>query len=457
MTREKVQSGRDAIRPRVVRLLFRIWGADPDPGKPALFRRLPPKNGPKSCPDAERNRGALPKALASPYVSRLDCYPKGFGGLPVRFIHTADWQIGAVFRFVAPEKMALLQQARLDAITRLGTAAVERNAPHVLVAGDVFDLEGLSDRTLAQPVERMRAFPTVNWHLLPGNHDAHRPDGLWDRLRRRGVPENVHLHLASEPFAIGETAVLLPCPALRRHTMQDVSLWTETATSAPGVLRIGMAHGSIREFGSEGDQTNYIPPDRATRSGLDWLALGDWHGMLQVDARTAYSGTPEIDSFDVVDGGTALLVEIAGSGAVPVVERLETGRYVWRRHEATLAGEADIRALEAMIDGFGARASETLLRLSVRGALSYADLELFDRAVRRRGDAALFDLALDDAALIAAPTEEDLRALDVQGPVGSVAARLKAMSEEGDPEKRALAQAALRRLFIEYRLAEGQA
>jgi DNA repair exonuclease SbcCD nuclease subunit len=374
----------------------------------------------------------------------------------VKFIHTADWQIGKVFRFVPQNRMPLLQQARLDAIGTIGVAAGKAGATTVLVAGDVFDMEGLGDRTLAQPFERMRAFPGVTWHLIPGNHDPHRPDGLWDRARRRGLPANVQVHLQTAAVEIDGGAWLLPCPLQARHTLRDATQWTQEAATPQGALRIGIAHGTIREFGNAGERPNYIPPDRAKRSALDWLALGDWHGAMRIDPRTAYSGTPEIDSFDVQDGGGAFLVDIPAPGAEPVVERIEIGRYRWQRHQATLASAEDIRILEHVLDSYGAASAETLLRLTVRGALSYTDLELFDRVIRRRADAGLFDAAIDDSALLAEPTEEDLRSLAVQGPVGVVAARLVSMDSEADPQRRALAKAALRRLFVEYRLAEGQ-
>lgn len=70
-----------------------------------------------------------------------------------RFIHTSDWQIG---NYLSPETAAVLQQARLEAITTIGRLAGEHGAAAVLVAGDIYDLEGPSDRTLLQPIERMR-------------------------------------------------------------------------------------------------------------------------------------------------------------------------------------------------------------------------------------------------------------------------------------------------------------
>ena len=46
----------------------------------------------------------------------------------LRLIHTADWQIGKVFRFAGNETMPLLQAARLDAITTIGRLARDEGA-----------------------------------------------------------------------------------------------------------------------------------------------------------------------------------------------------------------------------------------------------------------------------------------------------------------------------------------
>lgn len=146
----------------------------------------------------------------------------------IKLIHTSDWQIGKVFRFVDKATMGLLQEARLGAITRLGELARAHGAGRVLVAGDVYDMEALSPRSLNQPLERMRNFAGVHWHLLPGNHDPHRPNGLWDQLLRRDLPANVHIHIASEPAVFAEEAFALlpaPCFAAARSAIQPL-IWT---------------------------------------------------------------------------------------------------------------------------------------------------------------------------------------------------------------------------------------
>ena len=58
----------------------------------------------------------------------------------MRLIHTADWQIGKVFRFVDRGTMGVLQEARLEAISAIGRLATAHAAPIVLVAGDIYDI-----------------------------------------------------------------------------------------------------------------------------------------------------------------------------------------------------------------------------------------------------------------------------------------------------------------------------
>ena len=63
--------------------------------------------------------------------------------MTVKLIQTSDWQIGKVFRFLDNAEMGLLQEPRLWAITRLGELASAHGAAHVLVAGDVYDMQAL--------------------------------------------------------------------------------------------------------------------------------------------------------------------------------------------------------------------------------------------------------------------------------------------------------------------------
>lgn len=370
----------------------------------------------------------------------------------VRFIHSSDWQIGKVFRFVDDATMGLLQEARLTAITRLGELAGEHGAPHVLVAGDVYDMEALSPRSLNQPLERMRNFDAIHWHLLPGNHDPHRPSGLWDQLLRKGVPDNVHIHIAPEPVTIdNDSLVLLPAPLHHRRTLQDPTAYMDNLDLPDSVVRIGLAHGSVSGFGSdEKGVSNYIAPDRPARAGLSYLALGDWHGQKKINDRCWYSGTPETDAFDVLDGGQALLVEIEGPGALPKVTPLSTGYYTWIKLQEKINSRVDIDFLEEKLRRIGAQLNRVLVHLAVEGTLSLENRQYLEKQILDTVAAALCCLRIDDKRLFPRPTAEDLDQIDRGGFVRTAAEVLRRKAEEGGHGERVLAAEALQRLYVEH-------
>ena len=373
----------------------------------------------------------------------------------MRFIHTSDWHIGKTFPF-ADEASQGLREERLDAVTRIGELAAAEGVPDVLVAGDVYDIETPTDRTLRQPLARMRAFSGVEWWLIPGNHDADTPRGPWERLRRLRqsgeLPANVHLQLDPGPLAIaGGAAYLLPSVLKRRHSADDPTVWMDGAATPEGVIRIGLAHGSVGSFGGE-DATapNRIAPNRADLAGLSYLALGDYHGETTVSARGRYSGTPETDDFSTggEGGGTVLVIDIQGPGDTPAIARHRTGRFEWRRLDVELHNAADVDVLETRLRGLSPDLGRCLVWLRASGALSLQQREVFERRVRAGLGSALRVLRLEDSGLLGQPTPEDLAKIDHAGFVRVAADRLSAMAADPAHPLRATAADALQRLFV---------
>jgi DNA repair exonuclease SbcCD nuclease subunit len=350
----------------------------------------------------------------------------------MRFIHTADWQIGKVFRQFG-DKEQTLRQARLTAIERLGEAARSNDAAHVLVAGDVYDNEAPNTLTLRAPIERMKAFTDVQWHLLPGNHDPHRPEGLWDRLLQSGLPSNVHIHVDPKPVHLTDDAMLLPAPLTRKSEFNDLTEWMDGAVTSPGSLRIGLAHGGVTNFASEGEAANLIDPARPAKAKLDYLALGDWHRTRQIGPAVWYAGTPEPDRNGGQESGTALLVDIPAPGAPPAVTPLLVGTYRWLTRAMRLNAGDELADLDQRL-----RSEHDLprlvLRLQLEGMLplaAYAELQ----RLLLNFEAAVFHLDVDRSGLVARPTQTDLEAIDFDGVLRRAADRLKAMAD--DPQQSA--------------------
>lgn len=380
--------------------------------------------------------------------------------MALRFLHTADLQIGRAFGFAPPDRAALLAEARFEALDRLAAKARAHGAPRVLIAGDTFDSARPSERTIAQVKERLARAADLTWHILPGNHDPHRAGGVWERFARDGLPPNVRLHLDPARVALdtapGEPAAwLLPAPLTARRTADDPTAWMDHAPTPEGALRLGLAHGSVAGFAAEDEATpNRIAPDRARRAGLAFLALGDWHGRKRIDDRTWYAGTPEPDRFrldpegdgTLCVGGQALIVAIEGPGAPPRVTPVDTARFVWRRCAATLSSADQVAALADRLEGLPG-AADTLLRLELSGALTLSDHErLRERIIRGLGPRLAW-LDCDDGNLLVRPEDDELGLIDLEGVVRRAADRLASIARNPADPQSETARAALTALW----------
>lgn len=370
----------------------------------------------------------------------------------VRVVHTADWQLGKPFGGFPDEVRSALAEARLDVIDRIGNIAADEAAQHILVAGDVFDNIDPGDRILAQALSRMNR-ASANWWLMPGNHDHARAGGLWSRVRAK-APGNVHVLDVPEAVALEEGAWLLPAPLDHRRTREDPTSLFDDMIIPPGAVRIGLGHGSIIEFGGSSEATNIIPPDRARSSGLDYLALGDWHGHLIVNERTAYSGTPEVDRFGRDEPGSVIIADVK-AGEPPKLERVKTGRYQWLSRQWEIAHMDDFERNAGSLNA-GWDTAKTLLNLTLIGAVSLADRISIIRRLEDDLAHELRWLAISSDRLIARPTKDDLANIDVQGTLATVAARLQLIIDAGGSDA-IRACAALERLYIEAMRARDEA
>lgn len=349
--------------------------------------------------------------------------------MALRLLHTADWQIGRIYAQFEPDDASALFEARFAVVERLAALAVEHRVDAVLVAGDVFDAQTVSDKTLRRLFNAMQAYAGP-WLLLPGNHDAALAESVWTRARRLGlVADPVVACLEPGLHIVGDKFALLPAPLVQRHTHGDLTEWFGAAASPAGLPRIGLAHGCVQGvLPEELDSANPIAADRAAVAGLDYLALGDWHGSKRIDERTWYAGTPETDRFKANDSGQALLVTIEGAGAVPVVQPLQTGRHRWQLLERQLAVPSDVdEALRALAEA----GPEDVLQFRVSGLCDLAGQRRLQQGVEV-ARARVRALVHESHGLRLEPTVEDLEALHVDGYVGEVLQQLRA--EQAGPQ-----------------------
>jgi len=361
----------------------------------------------------------------------------------VRFIHTSDLHLGKRFGQFPEDLRGRLTEARHQSIITLANIALTQSAEFVLIAGDTFDTGTPSPSVIRQAMQAMAAASPIKWVIIPGNHDSLSSDELWKQVAS-DRPENVLLGLESKPTEITTATFVLPAPCLNRRPGRDLTEWMSDTDIAGESIRIGLAHGAVQSFGEDGASA-VIAPDRAQQSGLDYLALGDWHGQISINDRTWYSGTPEPDRFKHSEPGKALLVEIENSGATPKVQALETGSFNWQRKAMhILPGENTEKQLEGTLPEVSLR-RKTLLQVVAEGRIRIPDRLLLNKASETVApDFALFEMRME--ALAGEYEISDLDTIDQAGALRQ-AAEVLMHEAEADPNPLGVSASALSLLY----------
>ena len=262
-------------------------------------------------------------------------------------------------------------------------------------------------------------------------------------------PKPVRLIEEPQPVEVIPGVILLPSPVPSRFPGRDLTEWMPGCATPEGSLRLGLAHGGVVTFGSEDDRRETIPIDRARSAGLDYLALGDWHGFTKVADRAFYSGCPERDRFKHQGRGICLAVTIAGPRAVPRVDEVETGQFDWSELELHLTPEQDaVQAFTSALPGSGSRRRDMLLRMSLSGWIRLPQRLALDTAIEH----AMPEFAyfyVNDRELMTECVAEDLDEIAASGALRVAAETLyeDARSDGvSDPDRR-IASAALSRLY----------
>jgi len=344
----------------------------------------------------------------------------------MRFLHTADWQMGmkATHTGEASEKV---RAARLETLATLAAIAREQRVDFVLVAGDVFEDNGI-DRVLIQKVvDRMNQFP-VPVYVIPGNHDPLVPGSVWEHPAWKSAP---HVHVLREAQAVeAPGGVLYPCPCFEKYSIHDPTQWISGRD--PSRIAVGMAHGTVEGIQTEPDYP--VPRDAAARAGLDYLALGHWHSYAAFPspdgaARMAYSGTHETTKFGERDSGNALIVEIASPGAVPTLTPVRAGRLTWVVVERDLRQKGELAELRAQVETLG-QPESTLLEIRLAGLLHGEEREELTRIHEILASRFLYG-CLDQTRL--RPSPEDPAWIDIL-PAGYLQEAGKRIQAWSDPD-----------------------
>jgi DNA repair exonuclease SbcCD nuclease subunit len=305
----------------------------------------------------------------------------------MRLMHSADWQIGARFRQFG-EAGPILRQARLTALGRALRLAEANQVDAFLVAGDLFEDDQVDTALLTEVWQEFASVPTLPVYIVPGNHDpATGPGCIWARKPFSDPPPNVVVFTKPGSAHLPCGAVIVANPLRQKRSTIDpsVELAQIVAGMPDSLIKIGLTHGCPAVEGFYEPDDFPIPRDAATRSGLDYLAIGHWHGYQVFDeGRMVMPGTPEQSSFSEEGAGSVVEVEIAMPGVRPKLTRHHVGSLHWETWECELDDPEHARASAREFVSRIKSPAESVVRAVVRGGASPGLTEEIGELLRER-------------------------------------------------------------------------
>jgi DNA repair exonuclease SbcCD nuclease subunit len=375
----------------------------------------------------------------------------------MKFLHTADWQLGMTRHFLQEDAQARYSAARRDAIVAIGALARQTGAEFVVVAGDVFDANQLAPRVISQSLDAMRAIE-VPVYLLPGNHDPLDAASVYtSALFIAECPDNVTVLNRAGVWQVRPGLDIVAAPWRSKKPTTDLTAEVLEGLASDGTARILLAHGAVDTLDPDRDNPAQIAMAglRAAieRAAVHYGALGDKHSRTRVgdSGRVWYSGSPEVTNYDhkEADSGHVLVVDIdLDDPAHPVtVESHSVG--TWR----FLTLRREVAELNLNLDELPDK-DRTVVKIGLVGTLTVTDRAALDACIdrhsRRFAALSIWERNTDIAVM---PADDEFDDLGIGGFAADAVAELVATARsEGDD-----AGAARGALALLLRLKQGSA
>lgn len=373
----------------------------------------------------------------------------------MRFLASADWQLGMSAHYLDDEARPRFHQARFDAVRRIGVLAGEVGAEFVVVGGDVFESNKLDRAVVSRALEALSDYP-VPVVLLPGNHDPLDAASIYDDptfVSR--LPAHVHVIRAPGIYSLMDGVEIVGAPWFSKRPLTD--LVAQATADLPPVpaqtFRIVLGHGAADSLNPDRDDpaTIAIAPLRALiESGqAHFVVLGDRHGMKEVATGIWYPGAPEVTARREIDPGYVLIVDLEHDPAT--VASRQVGEWSFQELGHYFAGDSDVDAFEKALAQMPHKA-RTALWLSLTGTLSTSARVRLDAIIDEYADLfAKIDFWARHTELVTVAEDGDFADLGLTGFAANSLVELQELAGSG-AENAGVAQDSLGLL---YRLASG--
>ncbi|MFD1859925.1 DNA repair exonuclease [Aeromicrobium camelliae] len=336
----------------------------------------------------------------------------------MRFVATADWQLGMPAAFLPDEARARFAQDRIEVLRRIGAVAHDHDAQFVVVAGDVFDANQLHRSVVARTFDALREW-SVPVYLLPGNHDPLDAASIY-RAREfvEARPDHVHVLDAAGVHEVADGVDVVAAPWFTKFPLEDlVAGALAEVRPEPARIRVLVGHGGL--LGIDRVDPALIDREALVRAleerRVDVAILGDRHSCTEVAPRLWYPGAPEATRHRETDPGHVLLVEVDDDSHEVAVTPVRVGRWSFRTLDAPVDGVDDLDLLEAELEAIEDK-HLTAVRLVLTGTLTVGEKARLDALLEQSADRfAAVRVWERHTDLAVRPDDEEFRELGLTG------------------------------------------
>lgn len=355
----------------------------------------------------------------------------------LKVLHCADLHLDSPFSGLDPIQSESRREEQRELFRTLICYVRNQRIDLVLIAGDLFDNGFTNSKTVKYVADLLGNLPCPVV-IAPGNHDPYVTNGIYSSE----FPKNVHIFDSKKlsSFDFAELDVTVWGYAFTSASYEEHPLATEYSVN-PDRINLLCAHADTVQSLSK-----YAPisPRELDDSPFDYAALGHVHNAPEIGnyngTLAAYCGCAEGRSFDELDFGGAILLEIDGKKINHQKIQLAKRRYMIEKLDVTGAGN-DSDVIEKIRQRIAVKnyKDDTSLRVVLHGAVTSEYAPSVQRI--REAIEGLYSLDIKDETL---PTfDEDTLAQDVSVR-GEFYRTLVKTIREGTEEERKTAVLALR-------------
>ena len=354
----------------------------------------------------------------------------------VRFLHTADWQIGMSRHFLDSDAQPRFSEARIDVIGRMAQLANEEACEFAVVCGDVFESNQIQRQLLVRTLDKLASFPDLTFYLLPGNHDPLDATSIYDSPTfTQHCPRNVKVLRNFEPVDAVPGVELVAAPWPNKHPTHDL---VETACGRleqSSSLRVIIGHGAVDSMSPNPNDPKTIlleQLEERIHSGLiHYVALGDRHSTTNVGTtgRVRYSGAPEPTDYDEVEPGNVIIVELTTDHLNVVAKKV--GTWQFQRRDWEISSDQDIDALQDWLSNLADK-TRTIVKIAIVGQVSVAQKARIDGLLEHQSHLfAAIETWESQSDLVVTPDESDLEHFGLSGFANDALTELRTLSARG--------------------------